>query len=61
MWNLEKIENCQISIFLYIIFFFVNYNPYSGLVIIDNDFLSLCNSDSGFSKAVFAGMTKSVS
>ena len=60
MWNLEKIENCQISIFLYIIFFFVNYNPYSGLVIIDNDLLLLW-SESSVSEAVFAGLTQSVS
>ena len=33
---------------------------FSGLVIIDNDFLSLCNSDSGFFKTVIAGLTKSV-
>ena len=30
---------------------------FSGIVIIDNDFLSLCNKQSGFSKAVFAGLT----
>ena len=29
--------------------------PYSILVIFDNDVLSLCNSDSGISKAVFTG------
>ena len=29
---------------------------FSGIVIIDNDFLSLCNKQRGFSKAVFAGL-----
>ena len=29
---------------------------FSGIVIIHNDFLSLCNKQSGFSKAVFAGL-----
>ena len=55
MWNLLKIENCQILIFWYITVF-VKCNPYSGLVIIDNNFLSLCISESGFSEAVFAGL-----
>ena len=41
MWNLEK--NWKLSNFDILIYniFFVNYNPYSGLVIIDNDFLLL--------------------
>ena len=40
--------------YLYI-YLFVKCNPCSDLVNIDNDFLSLRNSESGFSKAVFAG------
>ena len=39
-----------------LIIFFVKSVPYSGWVIIDNDALSLCKSDSGLSKAVFAGL-----
>ena len=43
------------------IYIFVKCIPYSGLVTVNNNFLSLCNSESGFSKAVVAGLKKSVS
>ena len=43
------------------IYIFVKCIPYSGLGIINNDFQSLCYSESGFSKAVVAGLKKSVS
>ena len=51
-WKNLKLSNFDILIYN----FFVNCNPYYGLVIIDDGFLSLCNSESGFSKAVFAGV-----
>ena len=48
-WKLFNFE------FWYIVF--VECIHYSGLVIIDNDFVSLCNNESGFSKAVLVGLT----